>query len=187
MSSTYIHLFPKNPLLPLPDRDAVIEGLKQAGFLAPETIAHTHAVTGEASVFWRPGPDYMKYLDLDAGYGDVNQAIAGEIITYDQKDELGVQANPSGEFFICNPVTSSIMDEEDWPDELGQFMDDHTHQWIDPSDQKGYYFYELECADIGISKYFITLEEGIGDPNDKLMGLLETLTGQPHRWIRTRI
>jgi hypothetical protein len=183
MSRSYIAICPCNPLLPNTDIQSIVKQLKEAGFIDHQDYQLNNPETNETEVFYKPGNNYLEFYELDADVKtDIGELLKHAVIEFKVHDKIEVEVFPSGEFEVTNPVTGSLL-EEDWSEELGEFLEDNDHQWVDPENGKPYYFFELKCDDIALGRQFITIEDGWGEPNEKLMQLLKTITGQDYRWI----
>jgi hypothetical protein len=91
--------------------------------------------------------------------------------------------NTRGEFIFTNPETGSVV--EDWGKEVQSFLDDNLSQWQDPENKKYYGICELECSDMGFSRFFLRLDGGGGEPSEKLLNLLKQTTGEDFKWMWT--
>jgi acetyltransferase-like isoleucine patch superfamily enzyme len=187
MSTSYIAIFPRNPLLPNPERQTVISELKKAGFIHDLNYEWTDPETKQVQEFYRPGPGYEMYCDLYTETGiDIRSKVPDALIEYKEHGNIEGEFCATGDFIVTNPETGSTLGD-DWSSELGLFFENNDHKWTDPANNKEYYFFELECPDIGLGRHFITIEDGWGEPNENLMKLLEKITGQEYKWMWVKI
>lgn len=186
MSRSYIVIYPANPLLPKPNKDFVINQLKSAGFLAQENMEWLNPKTNEMETYFRPGINYIRYVDFNENINEIEEKLKNTLIEYKEYDEIEAEFYASGKFQVINPITGTNIGEE-WGNELGDFLEDNNHQYLDPVDNRLYYFFELECNDIALGKYFITIEDGWGEPNQYLLDLMEQITEQKHKWMWAKI
>lgn len=186
MSTSYIAVFPANPLLPVPDKELVIRKLKEKNILAAEDFEWKDPETNDVQVFYRAGTNYADYFETDMDDATRDKWIPKEVIDFRQHENIQPEFYTFGKFELYNPVTGTDL-SADWAEVLSEFLGDNTSRWTDPADGKPYFIFELESRNIGLGKYFLTFEEGIGNPNTALFDLLEEITGQRHKWIRTII
>lgn len=187
MSRSYIAIFPSNPLTPNPDRQLVINKLKEHGFLDERDYEWKNPETGLIEIYYRPGVRYIEFYDLFENLQiNIQEDLRKTLIDFKEHDKIEIEVYAPGEFVVTNPETGSVLGEN-WSDELGQFLDNYNHKWTDPLNNKQYYFFELQCNDIALGQHFLTIEEGLGEPNSKLLKLLQNITGQEYKWIWTKI
>lgn len=188
MSTTYIVIFPANPLLPVPDKNAVIEKLKEKQFLAAADFEWLNPQTSETELFYRAGEKYLDYFDVsdEEDAEQLTARAATEVIDYREHENIQPEFYTHGDFELYNPATGTDAGEA-WAEILGAFLANNNSRWTDPADGKPYAIFELRSRNIALGKYFILLEEGIGNPNPALLELLEEITGQRHKWMRARI
>ncbi len=187
MSRSYIAIFPRNPLTANPNKQLVINRLKENGFLDERDYEWKNPETELIVTYYRPGIKYQEFYDLfENSKINIQEDLKQTLIDFKEHDKIEVEVYAPGEFFVTNPETGSALGE-DWSDELGQFLDNNNHKWTDPLNNKQYYFFELQCSDIGLGQHFLTIEEGLGEPNSKLLKLLHNITGQEYKWIWTKL
>ena len=186
MSTSYIAIFPKNPLLSNPKKIEVIHKLKEIGFIHEIDFEWLNPENGIEERYFRPGSTFLEYFNLFANAEINEQKLQNVLINYKEHDKIEAEFYAEGDFLIFNQQTGSIL-ETSWSDELGEFLEDNNHKWTDPLDKKEYYFFELECTDLGLGKHFLTIEDGFGEPNIKLMELMKIITGNEYKWMWSKI
>lgn len=175
---SYIAIFPCNPLTANPNKQFVINKLKENGFLNDCDYEWKNPETELTEIYYRPGKKYQEFYDLfKTSEINIQEDLKQTLIDFKEHDKIEVEVYAPGEFDVTNPETGSVLGE-DWSNELGEFLDNYNHKWTDPLNKKQYYFFELKCSDIGLGRHFITIEDGLGEPNSKLMKLLHNITGQ---------
>lgn len=183
MSRSYIAIFPCNPLIPNPDKQLVVNKLKENKFLNDRDYNWKNPETGSIEIYYRPGVKYQDFFNLsENGKTDTQKDLKQALISFKEHDKIEVEIYTHAEFVVMNPETGSSLDEE-WSYELGSFLENYNHKWTDPLNNKQYYFFELECSDIGLGRHFITIDDGGGEPNSNLMELLHTITGLEYKWM----
>lgn len=131
MSTSYIAIFPKNPLLPNPNKLEVIHKLKGDGFIHVNDYEWKNPETGVMEIFYRPGRTFLEYFNLFANAEINEQKLQKVLINYKEYDKIEAEFYAEGDFAIFNPYTGSML-ETSWSDELGEFLDDNNHKWTRP-------------------------------------------------------
>ena len=176
--------FPANPLLPHPSFDLVIPELIKHGL-----ICETHSGQADQGnileLNYTPGSGYFDFMNVPDDPKINLEALQKDsfmFFTEHEKIEL-IGSNGVDEKNFFSPETGFDLGET-WSDELDYFLADNHHQWIDPINKKRYYFFELiyphKFHHIAYGRHHITLI-GPGEPNEKLMELLENITGQRYK------
>jgi hypothetical protein len=183
MSESYIVIYPKNPILANPQKELVILGLKESGFLASEDVTWESPDKTEKIIFNRPGFHFRKYYGSEEVTGDLEKGI----IEFRQFDKIEIEVFAPGEFNVVNPETGTELGDE-WGYEVGKFLEDNSHQWTDPENNKSYYFFELNNEkEIALGKHFLIVDNIDGEPNEKLMELMKNITGFEYDWMWRKI